>query len=147
MMLAPGGNALDDEEALARLHEPEASRLADELLLRPDLREALLQADLLCTQRLHLGLAGVERVLRAQIRVRRLPVEERDEHEAAEREQPGRFEAEHGWRVLRRSAKPYARRTATMQAISAVTRISVASSRASRSRAARVASPATARPA
>src|SRR5207248_6140860 len=64
MMLAPGGDAADDEKPLAGLHEPEPPRLTDELLPRAGLGEALLEACLLRPQRAHVRLPRIERVLR-----------------------------------------------------------------------------------
>src|SRR5438876_3489752 len=95
MMLAPGRDAADDEEPLPRLDEPEPPCLAYQLSLRAGLGKALLEPCLLRAKHADVGLSRVEAVLRAQVGVSRFPVEERDQQQAAEREQPGRSETDH----------------------------------------------------
>src|SRR5262249_35623933 len=87
---APGGNAPDDEELLARLHEAEAPGLADEVGARSALRNAGLQLVLLHFEPRDLGLAAVEHGFRVLVAPDRLPVEDADEHERAEGEQASR---------------------------------------------------------
>src|SRR5438876_9620809 len=95
MMLAPGRDAADDEEPLPRLDEPEPPCLAYQLSLRAGLGKALLEPCLLRAEHTDVGLSRVEALLRAHVRVSRLPVEERDQEQAAERKQPGRSKADH----------------------------------------------------
>src|SRR3954464_6510697 len=146
MALAPRGDAADDEELLAGLHETELTRLTHELRVGARLRDPLLEPRLLLAQDLHLGVPRLQLLLGVQVRVGGLPVEERDEREPAEREHPCWPQADHTGSFRDGSAKPYAGRTATMQAISGVTRSSTASTRGSSSSASRVASPSTGRP-
>src|SRR3954453_328983 len=95
MMLAPGGDPLDDEEALTRLDEPQPPGLAHELLAGAGERDLLLEVRALLAQLVHLGPADVELLLRAEVRLRRLPVEEDEEGEPSDRGQARRSQARH----------------------------------------------------
>src|SRR5581483_11808487 len=108
VLLSPGGDALHDEELFPRLDEPEATRLADQLRARPDRRDALLQLRLLGSQRLHLRLPRLQLVLRVQVGVQRPPVEERNQDDAAERDQARRLEPDlpHGGAFSTRDPSP-----------------------------------------
>src|SRR4029079_7362046 len=99
---------------------------ADELSIGACLRDAPLQARLLRPQRLHLGVACLQLLLRMHVGVRRLPVEEGEERQPADCEQPCGPQTDHTASVRASPLDPYARRTATMHAISGVTRISTA---------------------
>src|SRR2546430_16869135 len=94
-MLGPGGEAATDEAPPPRFDGPEPRCFAYQLRLRSGLREALLEPRLLGAQQPDVGLPRVEPVLRAQVGVSRLPVEERDEQQPAEREQPRRSKTDH----------------------------------------------------
>src|SRR3954471_20768633 len=146
MMFAPRGDAAHDEELLARLHEPELPPFAHELGVRAGLGDPLLQPRLFLPKSLHLGVTRLQLLLRVQVRVRRLPVEEGDERQPAECEQPCWPQPDHSASVLPLRLDPYVRRTATMHAISGVTSTSTASTRSSSSSACRVASPSIGRP-
>ncbi len=93
MLLAPRGDALDDEQPLAGLHEPEPPRFSNELVTGAGARDSTLESRALGFQRPDVGPAALELVLRVEIRVCRLPVEERDENEPSDREQPDPTEA------------------------------------------------------
>jgi hypothetical protein len=95
VVLAPGGDAAHDEQLLPRLYEAEASRLSYQLASRPRLGDALLQLRLLIAKLSDFGLARLQLMVRVQVRLRRLPVEERNEHDPAQREQPCRSEPKH----------------------------------------------------
>src|SRR5689334_2690312 len=120
MAFAPGRDAADDEELLARLHQAELPRLPDELRIRARLRDAPLQPRLLRAQGLHLGVARLQLLLRVHVGVRRLPVEEGNERQPADCEQPCRPQTDHTASVRSSPLDPYERRTATMHAISGV---------------------------
>ena len=66
--------------------QPEPPGLADELVAGAGARDATLQARALGLERPDVGLAALELMLRVEVRVCRLPVEERHQDEAADRE-------------------------------------------------------------
>jgi hypothetical protein len=107
MLAAPCRDALHDEEPLPWLDEPEPPRLAHQLRARVDRRDPLLQLDLLGLQGVHLGLVRLELVLRVQVRMQRLPVEEAEEHDGTEREQTCGLQA-HERELLRGTWESYA---------------------------------------
>src|SRR4029077_14498618 len=146
VVLAPGGDAAHDEQLLARVDEAELTCLADELRVGAGLRDASLKPHLLRAQRLHLGVTRLKLLLRVEVGVCRLPVEEGDKSQPADCEQPGWPQTVHTASVRAARLDPYARRTATMHAISGVTRTSQASTRSSSRSTSRVASPSTGRP-
>src|SRR5439155_27210089 len=87
MVFAPGGDAADDEEALAGLDEPEPTRLADQLVAGSDRGQSALQLLLLRAQLRDLGLATVQNRARVLVGSERLPVEQGDQGEAGQRQQ------------------------------------------------------------
>src|SRR5581483_11894562 len=93
--VTPRGDAADDEEPLARADAAEPAPLPDQLRLGVREGDLALEPHRLLAQRPDLRLRRLQGVFRVQVRLRRLPVEERDEHEGAEREQSGRAEPEH----------------------------------------------------
>src|SRR5262249_60595997 len=60
VFVPPRGDAADDEELLAGLDEPEATRLPRQLFAGADRRQPVLHLLLLRAQQRHLGLAGLE---------------------------------------------------------------------------------------
>src|SRR6266404_2645172 len=86
---SPRSNPPNNEELFARLDEPEPARFANQLVAGPDRLEPLLQRLLLLLQARDIGLATVEDATCVLVGMQRLPVEERNQYEPAEREQPG----------------------------------------------------------
>src|SRR5581483_10608887 len=87
VMLSPRSNATNDEQLLARFDEAEPARLTDQLVAGADGGEAMLQLLVLCAQLRDLRLTAPENGVRVLVGMEGLPVEERDDAEAAEREQ------------------------------------------------------------
>src|SRR5207302_4587063 len=88
--LAPGVDAPDDEQALTRLDEPETARLQYELATGADRRDLPLELTPLRRERRDLRLAAVQLLLRAQVGVQRLPVQEPEHDYPTERQKPSR---------------------------------------------------------
>src|SRR5207342_834411 len=82
----PRRDALDDEEALTRLHIPESPRLTRQGLRGVHVLEAPLEPELLRTELANLLRALPERVSRREVAPQRLRVEKRDEREDDQRE-------------------------------------------------------------
>src|SRR5438477_6364619 len=88
----PGVDATHDEEPLARLDESESASLAHERAAGSDRRDLLLEPLPLSRERRDVCAPDGQLVLRPQVRVQRLPVEEREHGDPAERQQSSRTE-------------------------------------------------------
>ena len=82
----PLGDAAHDEEALARLDEPEPPSTAHERRAAADLSQPLLEVLLARREIAHLDRAGAKRALGVEIRMDGPVVQEPEQHEDAERE-------------------------------------------------------------
>jgi hypothetical protein len=79
VLAAPRSDALDDEEALARLHVADTSRLTGERSGRVGIRQLALEPQLLCAKQAHLLGPTFQVVTGGQVTTKRLRVEERNE--------------------------------------------------------------------
>src|SRR5437763_609890 len=86
--LLPPPDTLDDEEALARLHEAEPARLADESCIDRRVRELALEPLPLAAEARHLPGARGERMSRVDVRAQGPVVEKPDQAERADAVRP-----------------------------------------------------------
>src|SRR5919201_6365767 len=86
LAVKPGGDALDDEEALSRAYETEPPRLTRQRFIARRLGQAVPEGAPLLLQRLHLARSLRQLVLRAEVAPERAGVEQPEEQDRADRE-------------------------------------------------------------